>query len=134
MITRPSIPYFYVFSLRAGLSLRHEQDGDILSIFLHGEEKSGFSLYCRPLPRGLTMDSTSKAIVEKMGHPSFHRPIQEKRDERGSWWPTASERSERADQGEILRYDSLFCSLHFMMRLDGNGIAMVTIMDPRAVP
>ena len=129
-ITRPSTPDVNVYSLRGGFSLRHTLDGEVRAIFLHGEERAGFSLYAGSLPRGLTLDATSEAIVERMGPPSLARPAQ--RD--ASWWAWLSKDPGPAAHGELLRYDSLFCSLHFTMRLDGAGIALVTIMDPRAVP
>lgn len=113
-------PRYYLSAESEGIQIQHSESGRVQVIFLYGEGESGFSQYRGPLIAGLTFNSSSSEIRKALGEPKFYAPPQTVPG-LGSY-------------GESLRYNFPEYSVHFQMKDNGRGLALVTVMAPEQVP
>jgi hypothetical protein len=112
-------PVHYLRSERDGLLIKASEHGDVLTIFLMGEGKDGFSQFTGPLPGMLTFSSTRREVVRTLGVPATVE---------------APRKVGSFDLGELIRFDMPTFSLHFQFRNGDAGIELVTAMLPHLVP
>jgi hypothetical protein len=112
-------PVRYLANEADGLRLKLAGDGTILTIFLMGEGKDGYTQFRGELPGGLTFGSTRVDALRTFGAPAYFRAA----GKLGSF-----------QVGELMRFDRPTHSLHLQFRADGAGIELVTVMSAAAVP
>ena len=111
---------FYLLNPQAGICIKHEESGEISTIFLHSEGHEGYSQFQGGLGHGLNFSSSPDAVRSALGSPSFSR-----------------EESHVADlgtYGEILRYDYPSHSIHLQFAVGGKQLEIVTLMTSSVVP
>lgn len=111
---------FYLSNNQAGICIKHEEDGEITTIFLHSEGHEGYSGFQGDLGHGLSFSSSPEAVRNALGSPAFYR-------EGGSI-------SGLGEYGEVFRYDYPSHSIHLQFAVGSKKLELVTLMAPTAVP
>ena len=111
---------FYLSNAEAGICIKHEESGEITTVFLYSEGYEGYSRFQGDLGHGLSFSSVPESARRALGPPSFYRE--------------ESSIGGLGAYGELMRYDYPTHSVHLQFSVGGKKLEMVTLMAPEAVP